>query len=883
MTLGLPRKSGKAATLGLVALGLALALALALGGAARAADPRCGNGVVETGEACDLGIGNEVGRRCTARCVEPRCGDGELDVDEACDDGNLVDRDGCSAACIDEQQPRWRSTFDGGAPLGEQFAAVALTPEGPVAVGSTATDIFETMPVVVGFDHDGQRRFADVLWSGPGFGTANAVATVPEEGGVVVVGALANLDGRVHPMAWRYEADGARRYATALPLWAVTGSVTTVAAVSSSQAFVAGIHDPLVGGETGWIGELDPRDGELTWSVPLEGGRRVTDLVLAPDEYLVAVGHLGNVTPRMWLGAFELDGTPRWIQDLPSHEDGMPDAATSVVVAADGSIYATGYAAFGWVDETSSYDIDVWLGAFDPDGMQRWERLQPGTLGWSDQGNDVVLDPQDRPLVVGTLQTQALAASTYFDRDAWLRQYDVDGEEVWTWAYDGPLHTGDTGSAAAFTEDGALIVVGSTAERRKGDDGFVLELLVPSNGLGRSGAASPPRMLAVREHEPLALYERGPHRATLQLEFDGGTLRPGDRGSLLEVPCLQSEAPYPGLALDEQSVQAVVDRVAMAMSPYGVRVRTDDEPLPPHLPRTTVLVGGLAEQIGLDAATAGYACVVDCGDRWSWDLAFAFARDLPSIANNVLHEAAHTWGLDHVASQDLLMYPLGATYDAGWGMGCVEVSDQTSAPQCLEQHERWCPPGQQDSHTELLATFGPAVLDVEPPRVEIVEPPTGQRLAPGEPLALELRVEDDDGDPGHRVVVPELEWERVAYGDETTLSLALPPGTFTVRVEAIDHAGNESIAAIEVVVGDPSPPRVPPGEGDDDVVDDDDPRDQRLDDGCRVGGHPARSSVAMLLVLLVLGSRSRRARRGLQARAGVLKCRRGRSAPVRAQ
>ena len=80
------------------ALALGLAFGLATSSAARAEEPRCGNGVVEAGEACDLGIGNEVGRRCTARCVEPRCGDGALDVDETCDDGNLVDRDGCSSA-----------------------------------------------------------------------------------------------------------------------------------------------------------------------------------------------------------------------------------------------------------------------------------------------------------------------------------------------------------------------------------------------------------------------------------------------------------------------------------------------------------------------------------------------------------------------------------------------------------------------------------------------------------------------------------------------------------------------------------------------------------------------------------------------------------------
>jgi len=836
-------------------------LVLAPGSAARAEEPRCGNGVVEAGEACDLGIGNEVGRQCTEQCVEPRCGDRVLDVDEACDDGNTIDRDGCSASCADEWQPRWRSTFDAAAPVGEQFLAVALTPEGPVAVGYAAQDIYVGTPLVVGFDHQGQRRFEDQLPSGPDFSEANAVAAIEGDGGgVVVVGELADRDGGLHPTVWRYEADGSRRYGVELDLAATSGSVTAVVPVSAEQAFVTGLHDPLAATATGWIGEIDPRDGTLAWFVPLDDGMRANDLSLAPDGYLVVAGTTSGVR-RIWVGAFELDGTPRWIHVEPSWSEQTNDYATSVAVAADGSIYATG--AVATMANGTYVDFDLWVGAFDPDGTPRWSQAVAGAEPWSDEGSDVVLDAEGRPLVVGTLQTQPLLASVYWDRDAWLRQYDTDGETLWTWTYDDPLHLTDSGNAAAFTDEGAVVLVGGSAERRHGQDALVLELLPPSAiAPGRSAPASPrpprSRGLYAGEPEPLALDERGPHRATLHVDLDGGELQPGDRGSLHEVPCLQSTLTYPGFAGDDQTVQAITDRVAAAMSPYGVQVRADDA-LPPHLPRTTVVVGGLAEQIGLDAAAAGYSCVVDCGDRWSWDLAFAFVRDVPTIANTVLHEAAHTWGLDHVISQDLLMYPLGANYDADWGTGCVDVSDETSAPECLDYHERWCPAGQQDSHAELLAAFGPAVLDMEPPLVEILAPPSGQRLDPGQPLELELRVEDDDGDPGHRVVVPELEWERVAYGNETELSLALPPGTFTVRVEAIDHAGNESTATIEVVVGNPPPPpRVPTGDDDDDDDDDDVvPYSGRLDDGCRIG-HGASGWPTALVVLLVVGWRPRR-------------------------
>ncbi len=60
----------------------------------------CGNGTVETGEACDDGnVTNLDG--CSASCqIEvPVCGNGIHEAGEECDDGNLVSGDGCSSSC----------------------------------------------------------------------------------------------------------------------------------------------------------------------------------------------------------------------------------------------------------------------------------------------------------------------------------------------------------------------------------------------------------------------------------------------------------------------------------------------------------------------------------------------------------------------------------------------------------------------------------------------------------------------------------------------------------------------------------------------------------------------------------------------------------------
>jgi cysteine-rich repeat protein len=57
----------------------------------------CGDGVSSSqfGEVCDPPDGNT----CNSFCQPAQCGDGEVQTGEACDDGNLGDGDGCSATC----------------------------------------------------------------------------------------------------------------------------------------------------------------------------------------------------------------------------------------------------------------------------------------------------------------------------------------------------------------------------------------------------------------------------------------------------------------------------------------------------------------------------------------------------------------------------------------------------------------------------------------------------------------------------------------------------------------------------------------------------------------------------------------------------------------
>ncbi|UJR87191.1 DUF4215 domain-containing protein [Sandaracinus amylolyticus] len=61
----------------------------------------CGNGVVETGEACDSGASNGQYGACNASCtgLGPRCGDAATNGPEQCDDGNASNTDACLTSC----------------------------------------------------------------------------------------------------------------------------------------------------------------------------------------------------------------------------------------------------------------------------------------------------------------------------------------------------------------------------------------------------------------------------------------------------------------------------------------------------------------------------------------------------------------------------------------------------------------------------------------------------------------------------------------------------------------------------------------------------------------------------------------------------------------
>ena len=120
----------------------AFGLSVRLGACACDADSDCG-----AGEACRLG-----------QCIVPVCGDGVVESDEACDDGNEDDGDGCSADCAVEDGSRCTTATGLCSEVGGGFTGASLESAltaGPV--GAARGERFENgCPagrVIVGFEY----------------------------------------------------------------------------------------------------------------------------------------------------------------------------------------------------------------------------------------------------------------------------------------------------------------------------------------------------------------------------------------------------------------------------------------------------------------------------------------------------------------------------------------------------------------------------------------------------------------------------------------------------------------------------------------------------------------------------------------------------------
>lgn len=747
----------------------------------------CGDGVLDPDEACDLGIGNDAAATCTQDCTIAACGDGLLSLDEACDDGNVLAGDGCGVDCRDESQPRWSVAVDRDAATNEWFEGVQRLGDRIYVVNHASEDWQEWSSTLIAYDLDGTKQWESFFGPEP-FNQIGDFALTEDR--LFVAGRRFGSNGGTEAVLGAYRLDGS-----------IVGESPLQGIEHLSVVVVGPDGDLFLGGQRRngdvdrWFGRYSVPDDVLRWSsfAPRVGGTEtVRRGAYAPDRGLYFCGEVGREAfiLRMDADSGALlweDRTQEGLTAFGSDANGLALTADQVVVVGT-TVYAG--------TESVDWHAKGWVSAYALDGEPRWIAEEAAAFAAGDGLTGIAARDDGSFVVSGYQGHEGLAAQVDWDIDGLIVEYDADGTRGREVRYDGPLHHEDNFSAVTILDDDRVLVAGNSMALAASEVGLLAEFeLPPIAPQAQHAPVRPP----VGTAPPAQRSPEGPHAETLYIDFDGASLRPGEDGRLEQMSCIDRAFDYPGFDGGQAFVNATVEQVRQHLEPFDITVVWEARP-DPSLPYTTVLVGGAPEQLEFDESTQGYACQVDCGNRVANELVLVFDNDSEqALANTIVHEAAHAWGLDHVVDNESLMSPFAPADGSALLGRCIEVSEATSSPVCIEAHANFCPRGQQDEQAELLARFGERRADFEAPTL-LGLPEGVVEIEPGEPFALSFEVEDDSRNPGVELRVPQLDVRKTLDPSAPGVDVYLPPGEHTLEIRGIDHAGNETVEDVTVRV-----------------------------------------------------------------------------------
>jgi hypothetical protein len=137
---------------------------------------------------------------------------------------------------------------------------------------------------------------------------------------------------------------------------------------------------------------------------------------------------------------------------------GGAESAASVRIDRAGNAYVVGGTRAALPGQTNIGDYDGFIVKFDPAGNQVWAR-QFGTIV-EDYTLAVTLDRDGNPILAGETSGRLAGAAAAGGLDGFVRQYDPDGNVVWTRQFGSPLD--DYAVGAAVGPNGEVLAVGTT-------------------------------------------------------------------------------------------------------------------------------------------------------------------------------------------------------------------------------------------------------------------------------------------------------------------------------------------------------------------------------------------------------------------------------------
>ena len=309
---------------------------------------------------------------------------------------------------------------------------------------------------------------------------------------------------------------------------------------------------------------------------------------------------------------------------------------------------------------------------------------------------------------------------------------------------------------------------------------------------------------------------------TVFVNFDGvdlGECNPSD--ALRECSWYNFDRDFPPFSGDAQTRVAILQAMRRDVDDYGIRV-TGQRPTQGDY--MMVVYSGTEEEFDvLGSAPSG-----DCLDEFPRQIAFAhvdgeLSHWVNGGAMTALHEAGHTWGLDHIDAARSVMFPNGDNSPTALNTECqTVVSDTQLTPgeaSCQDLNARFCASGNQQNTGEVLRLlFGSAYVDDTAPRMELVFPEDGQYFQAPADFDVEIFTIDDQHPQAYSVWTwigddgpPESPSTLVAPDFSVK---ALPVGDWTFHVRIEDEGGNQAELEFSIEVGEDPPPD-PPSEDED--------------------------------------------------------------------
>jgi cysteine-rich repeat protein len=426
----------------------------------------CGDGILQpvNDEACDAGPDNGPGKACKLDCSLNTCGDGDQGPGEACDDGNLIDTDDCTGACVpatcgdglvwaghevcddgnlDDDDGcdadctptpctfLWQNTYPADPAVTRHGKSVAVDPQGDIAIIAHAL-----------FPGGNERLHAlklapdgALLWTNTDaidLRTAEGRGVVTADGSVLAV--ATEFQSFASDMVRRFTPDGALDW-LAYQTFPESSFGRDIALAPDGGVIIAGYRN--ANGAVPWLARLDPDTGGAEWTSigQLANSTHATHTGVTVDPtsdiYTTGVALIDDAT-RLFVRRFDPAGQQKWAVTVTSpfgYARGW-----DVHPRPGGGVAVVGEFFYGNEGPTGG---DLWVGAFDGDGALLWSDLHNGGPGQSyDRADGVVVGPDGHIHVAGRIDPGTFYHGIY-------RRYDADGALLCSRAVDATpdMHT----------------------------------------------------------------------------------------------------------------------------------------------------------------------------------------------------------------------------------------------------------------------------------------------------------------------------------------------------------------------------------------------------------------------------------------------------------